>query len=60
MFSLRSEAHRAGTVRFAPSLAAALLDGLCEHPANYPVVVVALQITTAIERTPSVSATCYK
>ena len=34
-FSRRSEAYRAARVRFASSLAAALLDGLCAYPAGY-------------------------
>ena len=33
-FSHRSAAHRTVRVRFAPSLAAALLDGLFAHPAG--------------------------
>ena len=34
-FSHRSEAHRTARVRFASSLAAALLDDLFAHPAGY-------------------------
>jgi hypothetical protein len=54
--SLRGSTYR--SVRLASSLAAALLNGLFEHPAWYSPVVPDVQISDVFARLQSFSAAC--
>jgi hypothetical protein len=55
--SLRDSTYR--SVRLASALAAALLDGLFEHPADYPGTITLRIITTPVAQKPSFSANFY-
>jgi hypothetical protein len=54
--SLSGSTYR--SLRLASSLAAALLDGLFEHPAGYSATIPMRNITTNIAQNPSLSAVC--
>jgi hypothetical protein len=54
--SLRGSTYR--SVRLASSLAAALLDGLFEHPAGYSGAIAIREITAAHRAKPSFPAVC--